>query len=236
VRFLVLLLFLSVFGWSGAVPAAAAALPGTAAALPGTAAAAPEPPGRTAPPGRADVLAERLARDPVQITDHALREVRPGDAARFKAVLSRLGVPVYLVVEPDSLPRIEDSARNLIPLLHDRLGKDGIYIVTDPSGYGAARQFGGSLPADRAWTVASLELPYRAGVLEHVERFVEILTSPNPAQRISERRPKPEEPPTQGEIRDRKEMAAMGAGTALGGVPLLAFLLVRWVRRERGRR
>jgi hypothetical protein len=202
---------------------------GTAAHAASPSGAAPTPP---APPGRVDLLAQRLAKDPIQVTDHAVRELGPDTAARLRALTGRLGVPVYFVVEPRRMPG-DVRAEELIPLLHDRLAKDGLYVVTDPTGSGGAQQFGGSLPADRAWTTAYLEMPYEAKFLDYVQRFVEILTAPNVAQRIKERRPRPEDTtPSRGEVRDRKEMTALGIGSAVSGVPLLAGLVVMRLRKK----
>jgi hypothetical protein len=202
----------------------------------GTAAQASSPGGAApAPPTRAELLAQRLAKDPIQVTDHALRELSPGTAARIRALVARLGVPVYFVVEPDGLPPGTDPGE-LIPLLHDRLRKDGLYVVTDASGSGSALQYGGSLPADRAWTTASLELPSDATLIEYVQRFVEVLTAPDVAKRIQQRRRSPEDrTPSRGDVRDRKEMTALGIGTALSGVPLLAGLVVMRLRKKAGR-
>ncbi|MFF5263903.1 hypothetical protein ACFY4C_33675 [Actinomadura viridis] len=203
---------------------ALAALPAVA----GTAHAAPAP-------GRADLLARRLASDPVQVTDHEPRAL-PGDtAAQIRALVGRLGVPVYVVVGPTMLPRSESAGPGeLIPLLHDRLRKNGVYIVTDADGGGSARQYGGSLPVDRAWSTARFELPYDAGVIAHVRRFVEIMTAPDVARRIDERRPAPERPRRdRGAERDRKEMLAMAAGTAAGATALLVPLAVRRRRKVR---
>lgn len=193
------------------------------------------------PSGRADLLAERLETEPVQVTDHMLRVTPPDTANRIKALVARLGVPVYVVVAPRIIAggTADGGPAEMIPLLYDRLRKDGIYLVTDTRGSGAARQYGGSLPAEDAWRTASLELPFDADVVRHVQRFVEILTAPDVAKRIRERRPRPEDTtPSRGEVRDRKEMAAFGAGIALGGIPLLAVLIVTRLRRTRkaGRR
>ncbi|MFB4314716.1 hypothetical protein [Actinomadura sp. 21ATH] len=199
--------------------------PGPAAAH----AAAPDP------PGRADLLARRLARDPIQITDHAPREIPADAAARIRAHLARLNVPAYVVVGPGPLPISTIPDRDtLIPLLHDRLRKDGLYIVTDHRGSGEARQYGGSLPAGRAWLTARLELPYDAGVVAHVERFVEILTAPDVAKRIEQRRSRPPAPPYRDRSaeRDRKEMLAMAGGTAAGALAAAAALAV-WRRKAR---
>ncbi|HEX2313771.1 MAG TPA: hypothetical protein VHJ17_08565 [Thermomonospora sp.] len=185
---------------------------------------------------RADRLAALLARDPVQVTDHAPRELPADTEARIRAAVARLRVPVYVVVAPlpSSIDDPDTRADRLIPLLRDRLGKDGIYVVTGSSGFGTARQYGGSLPVDRAWSTAEYELPYDATVAQVVERFVEILTAPDVEARIEHRREAPEDDsPSRGEIRDRKEMAAMGAGALVGGLPLLFLLFRQRVRRSR---
>ncbi|MFI0349350.1 hypothetical protein [Actinomadura sp. 9N407] len=196
---------------------------------PATAHAAP------APPSRADLLAERLAADPIHVTDHAPREV-PADAARarIRALVARLGVPAYVVVGPASLPVSQIDNRDLIPLLHDRLNKDGVYIVTNASGNGSARQYGGSLPAEQAWLTARIELPYKADVVAHVERFVEIMTAPDIAARITRRR-EAVEPPRRdlGGERDRKEQRAMVIGTAIGTLPVILLLAVLRLRKAR---
>jgi hypothetical protein len=184
----------------------------------------------------ADRLAGLLAKDPVQVTDHAPREVPADTEARIRAAVGRLRVPVYVVVAPppSSIDDPDSRADRLIPLLRDRLGKDGIYVVTGSSGFGTARQFGGSLPVDRAWSTAEYELPYDATVAQVVERFVEILTAPDVEARIERRREAPEDDsPSRGDIRDRKEMAAMGAGALIGGLPLLFLLFRNRIRRSR---
>jgi hypothetical protein len=76
-------------------------------------------------------------------------------------------------------------------------------------------------------------MPYEAKFLDYVQRFVEILTAPNVAQRIKERRPRPEDTtPSRSEVRDRKEMTALGIGSAVSGVPLLAGLVVMRLRKK----
>ncbi|MEO5877344.1 MAG: hypothetical protein ABIS86_14570 [Streptosporangiaceae bacterium] len=168
------------------------------------------------------------------MTDHVLRVLPPDSAERIRAVLAPLGVRFYVVVESPSLS-FEERQRpeELISLLHDRLERDGVYLVTDPSGSGTARQFGGSLPVSDAWLTARVELPYAAGAVEHVERFVEILRSPDVSARIKERRRAPEsEYRSRSDARDRAEMTAFVAGTALTGLPLIGVLAWRGRRRN----
>ncbi|WP_119726794.1 hypothetical protein [Thermomonospora amylolytica] len=193
-------------------------------------------------PGRADLIAERLAEDPVLITDHAPRKI-PADAGpRIRAQLARLGVPVYLVVEPSGLPEgPEGRPDELIPLLHDRLRKDGVYIVTTESGSGAARQYGGSLPVDDAWDAAMFELPYDADVVRYVETFVAILTSPDVRGRIEQARARAgqdrddeeDDGESPGERRDRIEMTLFFGGMTAGGAAVIGPLAWRRIRRPR---
>ncbi|GLZ11365.1 hypothetical protein Acsp04_16000 [Actinomadura sp. NBRC 104425] len=212
--------------------------------LTGTArAAAPSPPSSPSPSPTSGSLADRLARlladDPVQVTDHALRAL-PYDAhERIRAAVARLGVPAYVVVTP-GLTEVSPRDDDLIASLHDRLGKDGVYIVTDSSGSGTARQFGGTLPADSAWTAAYLRSDRDEGLVEQITRFVDIVTAPDAQRRIDQareeaRRDDSSDGPSESDIRDRKEMAAFGAGTALTGVPMLVLLLRRSSRRGAAR-
>ncbi|GAA4103968.1 hypothetical protein GCM10022214_82840 [Actinomadura miaoliensis] len=206
--------------------------------LTGTARAAAPSPAPT-PASLADRLARLLAEDPIQVTDHAPRAL-PYDAhERIRAAVARLGVPAYVVVTPNSMAT-SPRHRELIASLHDRLGKDGMYIVTDPSGFGTARQFGGTLPADRAWTAASLQKGRDEGAVEQIARFVDIVSAPDVQRRIEQARERAREDrssdgPSRSDIRDRKEMAAFAAGTALTGVPLLVLLLRRGSRRNPAR-
>jgi hypothetical protein len=222
--------------------AAAVALVVSGCLLPGLLGAAahasstPSPPRPDArAPSRADRLARLLAADPVHVTDHALRRTPPGTAERIKAQTARLGVPVHVVVEP----RLRNGTvppSQLIPMLRRRLRRDGIYIVTSPGGYGAARQYGGSLPAGPAWDTTYLELPEDADAADRVQRFVEILTAPDPARRIAQRRPRPD---SAAERRDkeieRKELMAFGTGMAITGGGVFLLLLggrLSWERKQ----
>ncbi|WP_198653744.1 hypothetical protein [Actinocorallia populi] len=182
---------------------------------------------------RADLLAERLKKRPVQVGDHELRVVPEGAAERIEQTLGALGVPFFVVVETAGLYRVErEEPGELIPLLRDRLRKKGVYLVTDPSGDGTARQYGGALPVEQAWHTARMEMPYDADVTEYVARFVEILKAPDVNARIEARRqaPKPEYQ-VRAEARDRAEMKAFTIGAAVGGLPLLVLLAFRFVRK-----
>jgi len=175
---------------------------------------------------RADLLARQLKQNPVQVTDHEPRAVPEGAAERIEKALSTLGEPFFAVVETSGLYDIEKARpRELIPLLHDRLRKDGVYLVVDSSGSGEARQYGGSRPVEDAWRAARRELPYDADVVRHVELFAEILRAPDVNARIEASREAPEpEYESASEKRDRAEMTAIAAGSVLGGLAMIILM------------
>ncbi|KAB2346491.1 hypothetical protein [Actinomadura rudentiformis] len=197
-------------------------------------------PASASPSARADQLAALLRRDPVYVTDHAPRALPADAAARVKRSVARLGVRTFVVVTPVTYGE-DQGPEELISLLHDRLDRDGIYIVVSPNGSGGeVRQFGTgrTLNADDAWIAADLEMPYDAGAVAVIDRFVEIALSGRARERRDNLRPRP---PSRTRISldahdraerraEQREHLAFGAGTALGGVPLLAFLI--WRRRK----
>ena len=195
------------------------------------------------PPSRADHLAAQLRRDPVYVTDHAPRALPPDTAARIKAAVARLGVPAYVAVTPLVGVGNPNPNEPLVPLLHDRLRRDGLYLVVSPRGLGGGevRQFGGgrSIPVEDAWRAAEAELPSDATAPERVERFVDIALSGRARERAENPPPKPKsklrkelDAADAAERRAaRLEWAAFGGGAALSGVPLLA-----WLTRNRHRR
>ncbi|MEO3768566.1 hypothetical protein [Streptomyces sp. B8F3] len=218
-----------------------ATLPGAGAGpLAGTAAAAGRAEGDGA--GQAAYLAERLRADPVYVTDQAPREIPRSSAPEFAKAAKRTGVPTYVVLLPERNPFDE----RLLGAVHDRLRRDGLYVLLDSSGIGiTAVPFGVDVPAESATTVALYELPYDAGPLLTFRRFVEVLTDDDPAGRAEAARKKyggdagraPKEEPDKLHITrtDRANQSFL-TGILLAGVPLLTLLLVLHVLRRRRRR
>ncbi len=202
---------------------------------------------RAKPVSRADHIAAALRRDPVYVTDHAPRVLPPDAAARIKASIARLGVPAYVAVTPTTGIGEQNPGDSLVALLRDRLRKDGVYIVVDPSGgHGEARQFGGTrrLPVDDAWSAADFELPSDASAPEVIERFVEIALSGRAGERREHPRPAPD-----SEIRkaldaddaaDRRaayvEWGVFGGAAVLSGGIILGLLIRHRVRRSKPKR
>ncbi|GGT91496.1 hypothetical protein [Actinomadura livida] len=197
---------------------------------------------RAEPVSRADHIAAQLRRDPVYVTDHAPRALPPDAAERIRAAVARLGVPAYVAVTPTvglSTGRHDES---LLPLLRDRLRRDGVYIVASPSSPGGeVRQYGGSrrVPLEDAWRAAENELAYDASTPERIELFVDIALSGRARERAENPPPRPKSEVRKAldadDAADRRaaliEWGVFGGGTALSGVPLLALLTFLRVRR-----
>ena len=193
---------------------------------------------RAKPVGRVDHLAAELRRDPVYVTDHAPRALSADAAARIKKAVARLGVRTYVAVTPTLLVD-RYGTEELVPLLHDALGRPGVYIVADPSNSSfTAVQYGGAtLPVTDAMRAVSSELPTDAGAVATVERFVEIALSGHAAERSANAGPRPKSKVRiELDARERSEREAsrkgwtmFAAGTALSGVAvLLLLILLRW--------
>ncbi|MWA00300.1 hypothetical protein F8568_007925 [Actinomadura sp. LD22] len=200
---------------------------------------------------RVGFITAQLKRDPVYVTDQVPRSLPPGTAGRIKALVARLGVPTYVVVTLRPRPldddsRAPDELESLVPVLHDRLGKDGVYLVTDPSGaLGEVQQFGGTrrIDVEHAYQAATAEMPYEAGLLRILGRFVEIALSGHARERALHPSPRPESA-TRRELDayDRgnhraavKNTTALWIGAGLGGLIVLGLLTGRRIRRGRRR-
>ncbi|MGP4028485.1 hypothetical protein [Actinomadura sp. 3N407] len=199
---------------------------------------------RAEPASRADHIAAQLRRDPVYVTDHTPRVLPPDAAARIRASVARLGVPVYVAVTPTVTLGLGNPGDSLIALLRDRLREDGIYLVVSPStSSGEVRQFGGArrLPVDDAWQATSRELPSDATAPEKVERFVDIALSGHAKERADDPRPRPKSELRKAldadDAAERRaayvEWGTFGGGTALSGLPILALLIHRRTRRTK---
>lgn len=198
---------------------------------------------------RIGAITDALRRDPVYVTDQVPRLLPPGTAGKIKALVGRLGVPVYVVVTLPARYREDDSQapsdlEAMVPVLHDRLGKDGVYLVVDPGGgLGDVQQFGGTrrIDVEHAYQAATSELPYEAGLLSVLDRFVEIALSGRAKERALHPSPRPESA-TRRELDayDRgnhraavENGTALGVGAGLGGLIVLGLLVGRRIRRGR---
>lgn len=80
----------------------------------------------------ADPLAQSLAGDPVHVTAAAEARVPDEAAAQLREKAQALPYPVHVVLVDDALN--EESGSELVDLLADRVGEDGVYLVASPHG------------------------------------------------------------------------------------------------------
>ncbi|MFD4477487.1 hypothetical protein ACFWPU_15430 [Streptomyces sp. NPDC058471] len=184
-------------------------------------------------PTQAASLAALLRSDPVYVTDQLPREIPRSTAPEFAKLAKRTGVPTYVLVLPDQ----GTDAERLLAAVHDRLGRDGLYVLVDDMGVAGATAFGVRAPADDASTVALYELPYDAGPLLSFERFTDVIAlgGKKAAERADTAREEHErtggdEPEMHIDPVDRDNQSFV-TGIALTGVPLLIICVSPYVRR-----
>ncbi|WP_282703302.1 hypothetical protein [Streptomyces sp. CC219B] len=199
------------------------------------AALAAAPPARAAAETQAAYLADRLRSSPVYVTDQLPREIPKSTARDFARLAKGTGVPTYVLV----LPGQAASGEGLLGAVHDRLGRDGLYVLLDESTIEAATAYGVTAPADDALTVSRYELPYDAGPLLSFERFVEaVAEGPEAAAARADaaREKYADDEPAELYIgpSDRQNQSLL-TGMLLTGVPLFILLSAWYVRRWRQR-
>ncbi|MFE6522433.1 hypothetical protein [Streptomyces sp. NPDC057794] len=188
------------------------------------------------PPTQAAYLADRLRENPVYVTDQLPRAVPRSTAADFTRLARRTGVPTYVLVLPGETVR---DGKALLGAVHDRLGRDGLYVLVDDHSVTDATAYGVRAPADDAWTAQLYELPYDAGPLLSFERFTEVVAlSPEKASARAEaaRAAYEDDEPEAMYIgpSDRRNQSFL-TGILLTGVPLSILLLAAYGRRVRRR-
>ncbi|MYY82598.1 hypothetical protein GT044_15265, partial [Streptomyces sp. SID335] len=206
--------------------------------------AAPSPPPHAST--QAAVLAAHLRENPVYVTDQLPRAVprstAPDYARIAEGITRRTGVRTYVLVMPEPGASMESKA--LLGAVHDRLGRDGLYVLIDEHSVSQAVPFGVRAPAEDAWSVQLHELPYDAGPLLSFERFADVVAMgpEKAAQRAEAAREKYGSHGASGDGRgeepdelhigptDRRNQSFL-TGIALTGLPLLVLLISPYVRR-----
>ncbi|SEP10308.1 hypothetical protein [Actinacidiphila rubida] len=212
--------------WRGAVTGAVAGLL-VWAAVPAVAAG---------PPSQAESLAAALRADPVYVSDQLPREVPRSTAPEFAAAARRTGVPTYVMVLPDQ------HQGSLLGTVHDRLGRNGLYVLLDTTGVVDARAFGVAAPATDAHEIALYSLPYDAGALRSFQVFADAVASgAGPAARRAARLQDEYGDSGKGVepfYLDRTDRQNQGfvTGILLTSLPSGTLLVALYVRRRRGRR
>ncbi|MGW6544712.1 hypothetical protein ACWGBH_17900 [Streptomyces massasporeus] len=205
-------------------------------AAPVTQAATATPAGTAdqAPATQAAYLAGRLRENPVHVTDQLPREVPRSTAPDFARLAKRTGVPTFVLV----LPMMSSTdGEQLLGAVHDRLGRDGLYVLIEGTDIAHATAYGVRAPADAALTVTRFELPYDAGPLVAFERFVEVIAlgEEKAASRAeAAREAYRDDEPAEMYIgpSDRRNQSFL-TGILLTGVPLSILLLAAYARRGR---
>ncbi len=205
----------------------------TLAAAPARAADAPA---ANRPSAQAAYLADRLREHPVHVTDQLPREVPRSMAPDFARLAERTGVPTYVLV----LPGQSGSGEDLLGAVHDRLGRDGLFVLLDESGVREAAAFGVGAPAEAARTATVFELPYDAGPLRSFALFVDVVAqgTEKAAARADAAREKfrdGNEPESMYIGPSDRQNQSFVTGIALTALPLTILLLPPYVRRARGR-
>ncbi|SOR79880.1 MULTISPECIES: hypothetical protein [Streptomyces] len=188
------------------------------------------------PATQAAYLAERLREGPVYVTDQLPREIPRSTAPDFARLAKKTGVPTYVLVLP---AQSSVDGRQLLGAVHDRLGRDGLYVLVDDMAVAEATAYGVRAPADAASTVTQYELPYDAGPLLSFERFVDVvaLGGEKASARAGAAREKYQgDEPAEMYIgpSDRRNQSFL-TGILLTGVPLLILLVAGYAGRRRRR-
>lgn len=211
----------------------ATATPADAADAPTRATSTARAAGRV-PVTQAAYLADRLRENPVHVTDQLPRAIPRSTAPDFARLAKKTGVPTYVLV----LPMLSGTdGERLLGAVHDRLGRDGLYVLIEGTDIAQAAAWGVRAPADAAVTVAQYELPYDAGPLASFERFVDVIAQGGEkavARAEAAREAHRDDEPDGMYIgpSDRRNQSFL-TGILLTGVPLSILLLAVYARRGR---
>lgn len=91
------------------------------------------------PVTQAAYLADRLRENPVHVTDQLPREIPRSTAPDFARLAKKTGVPTYVLVLPT---QSGTDGRQLLGAVHDRLNRDGLYVLVDDSAVAEATAYG----------------------------------------------------------------------------------------------
>ncbi|OUD03451.1 hypothetical protein CA983_09765, partial [Streptomyces swartbergensis] len=187
----------------------------------------------SAPVTQAAYFADRLREDPVYVTDQLPREIPRSTAPGFARLAQKTGVPTYVLVLPG---QSSVDGKQLLGVVHDRLGRDGLYVLIDGMEVVEATAYGVRAPADAALTVAQYELPSDAGPLLSFERFADVVAlgeEKATARAEAAREKYGDDGPADMYIgpSDRRNQSFL-TGILLTGVPLLILLTAGYARRR----
>lgn len=183
-------------------------------------------------------LADLLRRDPVYVSDQMPRDVPPSTAPEFARLAAHTGVPTYVLVLPDQ----DADGKALLGAVHDRLGRDGLYVLVGSIDVDSAVAFGVNVPTDDASDIALYSLPYDAGPLAAFRAFTGAVAegADRAARQADVLRAEygntGKHVPDAYIDNDDRENQAFLTGYLLLGVPVLILLTGFYLRRQRRRR
>lgn len=147
----------------------------------------PAAPAAAAPgDSRAVQLTRELRRDPVYVSPSLSRVVTPEQIAELRRQVAAMPYPTFVAIVP-SFPE-EPGNRlfgDLITILRERLGRDGLYVIHDGSGYQLAAEAFGVRTRGEINRVGSLALdavPTRDGPIPRVRFALDHLASGRQAE------------------------------------------------------
>ncbi|WP_157996930.1 hypothetical protein, partial [Streptomyces otsuchiensis] len=183
---------------------------------------------------QAAYFAERLAENPLHISDSVPRDAPRSAAPLFEEQMERTGVPTFLLILPGG--SVTANAETLLATVHERHGEDGLYVAMVGSRLEAAA-FGSGVPARHAAFATQGEVPRDAGRLRTFTHFVDVLLSGEAEERATAARERgyDDRPDDMFISRTDRRNQAFVTGLALTGVPLLLIGVVWSTRHLTGR-
>ncbi len=166
-------------------------------------------------PDRARVIAEGLARDPLYVDPARAKLLDPALQRRLRDRIGASKVPIYAVVAPNH-PRSSDPYEGdpeiLLAFVHDRLRRDGVYVIADEDGDDlVAQEYGVERDAETAALLGEYGDPLRVSL----PRFVDVVASGTAEERYEE----------ENGWNEEDDDGGMSGWTALGIVIVFMLLL-----------
>jgi hypothetical protein len=177
---------------------------------------------------RLDDLARSLTRSPLYVSATLARVVLPGDVARVRSELRRYDHPAYVVAIPTFGGESDATTVEDMPdILHDRVGRPGLYVAADADGLVSAQAFGVPVHSD-------------------LETLDTTTYNDTPGQRVGQQlayairlvttgRRSPVSPPGHTPVVDALEWVAGALGAALAIALVFGRRIAAGVRRRRAR-
>jgi hypothetical protein len=177
---------------------------------------------------RLDGLARSLTRSPLYVSATLARVVLPGDVTRIRAELRRYHHPAYVVAIPTFGGESDATTVEDLPdILHDRVGRPGLYVAADADGLVSAQAFGVPVHTDLE-TLDTTTYNDTAGerVGQQLAYAVRLVTTG---------RRSPVSPPGHTPVVDALEWVAGALGAALAIALVFGRRIAGGVRRRRAR-